>query len=299
MTELRELQVFRSVARTLSFTRAAAELYISQPVVSRTIREIERDLGVQLFTRTTRAVELTPEGRELLVAADDILDGYDIALGRFRSFCSGDRGRIVVAVLPSVAATVLPPVLRAFLVDYPDISIEILDVPADEAIRQVEIGRADLAITESLPATSELNVRLVSTDRMVAVLPHAHPLAGQTTLTWRELASEPFVIMSPGSSVRRLTDMAMAQAGVQPQIVAEARNISTAGGIIAAGLGVSAFPELVLPLLLDNTVETRALTSPRIHRELAVVTSPNQDPSPPACRFIDAYCAALSNLASE
>ncbi len=293
MIGLRELDVFRAVARSLSFTRGASALHVSQPVVSRTIREVERDLGVELFVRTTRSVVLTAQGRELLSAADEILDTYDNALARFQTFCQGSRGRIVVAALPSIAATVLPPVLRVFLEDHPEVSVEILDVPNDQAIRDVEVGRADLAIAESLPPTDELDVQIVFTDRIVAVLPSAHPLARRRSLTWRELSAEPFVTMSAGSSVRRLTDLAMAKAGVSPTTVVESRNISTAGGIIAAGLGVSAFPELVLPLLAGATVITRPLSAPRLQREIAVVTSATQPPSPPARRFLDACCEAL------
>jgi DNA-binding transcriptional LysR family regulator len=100
--------------------------------------------------------------------------------------------------------------------------------------------------------------------------------------------------MSVGSSVRELTDLAMAQAGVSPTNVVEARNIATAGGIIAAGLGVSAFPELVLPLLSSTAIVTRALRAPVVHRDIAVITSAETALSPPAQRLVRALHAHLS-----
>ncbi len=122
----------------------------------------------------------------------------------------------------------------------------------------------------------------------------SHPLASRRTVTWAALAAEPFIAMSVGSSVRVLTDLAMADAGVSPTTVVEARNIATAGGIIAAGLGVSAFPELVLPLLSSTTIVTRALREPVVHRDIAIITSTTTTLSPPAQRFVAALHAHLS-----
>jgi DNA-binding transcriptional LysR family regulator len=108
------------------------------------------------------------------------------------------------------------------------------------------------------------------------------------------LAGEPFIAMSHGSSVRQLTDLAMARAGVSPTTVVEARNIATAGGIVAAGLGVSAFPELVLPLMPSTHIATRPLTGPVVHRDIAVITPADKALSPPAQRFVEQLRASVS-----
>jgi DNA-binding transcriptional LysR family regulator len=292
MKSLRHLEVFCAVARTRSFTRAAEELHVGQPVVSRTVRELERSLGTLLFTRTTRSVALTPQGEELLELAGDLVDRFEHTMERFAAYCRGDHGRIVVATLPSLAASSLPLVLVAFLADSPGVHVEILDVTAAEAAQAVESGAADLAIT-SPTTTGSLRSEIIVRDRFVAVLPEAHPLAMRRTLTWAALAAEPFIAMTSGSSVRALTDIAMAQAGVTPTNVVEARNIATAGGIIAAGLGVSAFPELVLPLMPAAHIVARPLRDPIVHRDLAVITPANTSLSPPAQRFVEALRAGL------
>jgi DNA-binding transcriptional LysR family regulator len=212
---------------------------------------------------------------------------------RFAEYSRGDYGRIVVATLPSIAAGYLPPILVGFLAENPGMRIEILDVTASEAARAVESGAADLAIAS--PATTvSLRSDVLVRDRFVAVLAQTHPLAARRSLTWAALADEPFIAMSVGSSVRELTDLAMAQAGVSPTNVVEARNIATAGGIIAAGLGVSAFPELVLPLLSSTAIVTRALRAPVVHRDIAVITSAETALSPPAQRLVRALHAHLS-----
>jgi LysR family carnitine catabolism transcriptional activator len=294
MESLRHLEVFRAVARASSFTRAADELHVSQPVVSRTVRELERSLGVELFARTTRSVTLTAEGAELLDIVTDLLDRFDHALDRFASYCRGEYGRIVIATLPSLAAALLPPVLVDFLAENPEMRIEILDVTATEAAQSVQSGKADMAIAAVGPVTAHLAVELLLRDRFVAVMADTHALARKRSVTWKVLAAEPFIAMSAGSSVRQLTDLAMAQAEVSPTTVVEARNIATAGGIIAAGLGVSAFPELVLPLMSSTNIATRRLTGPTMHREIAVITPAGTPLAPPAQRFVERLHASFA-----
>ena len=151
MKSLRHLEVFCAVARSRSFTRAAEDLHVSQPVVSRTVRELERSLGVTLFTRTTRSVSLTPQGQELLDLAGDLLERFDRTLDRFAAYCRGDYGSIVLATLPSIAAGYLPPILVEFVAENPGMRVEILDVTAAEAARSGGVGAADVAIAS--PAT--------------------------------------------------------------------------------------------------------------------------------------------------
>lgn len=286
MKNLRQLEVFQAVAHARSFTRAAEHLHLSQPVVSRTVRELEQSLGVTLFERTTRSVALTAHGEALLEIVDDLLGRFDRALDRFAAYCRGEYGRVVVATLPSIAAGVLPPVLVDVVAAHPDTRIEILDVTAAEAARAVQSGIADLAIASPVHGDA-FAVELLLRDRFVAVLPERHPLVEHRSLTWRALAAEPFVAMAPGSSVRELTDVAMHEAGVAPTAQVEARNIATAGGMVAAGLGVSAFPELVLPLMPSAGIATRPLTRPVMHRDLAIITRAGETPSPPAARLVE------------
>lgn len=286
MNELRRLEVFRAVATRASFTRAAEALHISQPVVSRTVRELERSLGTTLLERTTRSVRLTPEGAELLVLASELLDRSEHALDRFAAYCRGDRGSIVIAVLPSIAATVLPAVLGRYHEAHGDVRFEILDVTSSEATEHVRTGKADLAIAEPSADDADLEVRTIASDAVVAVLPEGHALAQRRSLTWQALAAHPFIAMTEGSSVRRLTDLAFGQAAVHPTTVVEARNIATAGGMIAAGLGVSALPELVLPLLAFAPVTTCSLDAPVVSREIATMTRREGPVAPPAEQFL-------------
>ena len=267
---LRQLEIFAAVARTRSFTLAAADLVLSQPVVSRTVGELERKLRAPLFVRTTRSVDLTEAGAEFLAVATHVLDSYRRGLDRFADYRAGERRQITVGVLPSIAAVVLPPVLSGYLAAHPDVQVRLADGTNAEILHLLRDGVADLAITEVGPASAGLVVDPFLDDPFVAVLPPGHALADRPALSWADLAAEPFIAFSPDSSIRRLADLGLAQAGVQPRQNLETRTVATAGGMIAAGLGVSAMPELVLPLLAATPVVTRPLGGPAVTRKIAV-----------------------------
>jgi LysR family transcriptional regulator, carnitine catabolism transcriptional activator len=118
---LHQLAVFVRVARSGSFTQAARDMLLSQPVLSRTVRDVERAAGTRLLERTTRSVTLTPDGREFLATATDILASYDAGMSRFAAYRAGDRGTITVSALPSIAASLLPAVISGFLTGHPDV----------------------------------------------------------------------------------------------------------------------------------------------------------------------------------
>lgn len=286
---LHQLAVFQRVARTGSFTQAATELLLSQPVVSRTIGEIERKLGAALFTRTTRSVDLTAAGSEFLAVAEDILRTYRLGLDRFAAYRAGEHGQVRIAALPSVAAVLLPPIMAGFLAEHPGITAHLLDGTTREVLGHLRSGAADLAITDRSPASAGLTLHPLIDDRVVAVLPAGHRHAARAKLSWSDLAAERFIAFSADSSVRRLTDLGFAQAGVEPETLVDTRTVATAGGMIAAGLGVSAMPELVLPLLSFTRLVTRPLGNPVITRNLAVHLRSDESLSPAARRFMDHF----------
>lgn len=284
---LHQLAVFQRVAQTRSFTQAAADLSLSQPVVSRTIGEIERKLGTQLFTRTTRSVDLTAAGAEFLAVAASVLDSLQAGLTRFSAYRAGEYGHVRIAALPSVAAVLLPPIVASFLAGHPGITVHLLDGTTREVLDHLRSGAADLAITDQSPASSGLIVHPLLEERIVAVLPAGHRHVAKAGFSWSDLAAERFIAFSTDSSVRRLTDLGFAQAGVEPETLVETRAVATAGGMIAAGLGVSAMPELVLPLLSFTRLVTRPLANPVITRKLSLHLRSGEPLSAAALRLVD------------
>jgi LysR family transcriptional regulator, carnitine catabolism transcriptional activator len=267
---LRQLEIYAEVARTRSFTRAASELMLSQPVISRTIGEIERKLATPLLERTTRSVELTEAGREFLNVALGILDSYRRGLSWFDDYRDGERKQVTIATLPSIAAAVLPAILAGYLGENPGIQIRLLDGTNDQIIADLQSGAADFAISETGPAAAPLAHTPLLDDPLVAVLAHGHRHLEREQVSWQDLSSEPFIAFSPGSSIRRLTDLGFAQSCVQSRQFMETRTVATAGALIAADLGVSAVPRLVLPLMAATPVASRLLGAPAVTRHIAL-----------------------------
>ncbi|MEO3888336.1 LysR family transcriptional regulator [Nonomuraea sp. B5E05] len=284
---LRQLAAYVAVARAAGFTAAAAHLRVSQSTLSRAVSDLERVLGVQLLERDTRNVQLTAAGQETLRVAEQIVDAHRSGMKQLRRYLLGESGLVAMATLPSVAAVLLPRMISAFRGRRPDVSVRIMDGLERAVLGRVLNGDADFAVTTVGTASDRLEHRPLIRDRFRAVLPESHPLADRDEVTWEDLAAEPFLAVGPESSVRRLTDAAFEQAGAVVTPAAEAGNVATVGGLVAAGLGVSAMPALVLPLLGPGHVVHRELTGPAVERRLDIVVRARRTLPPAAAAFLD------------
>lgn len=268
---LRQLTIYIAVARAGSFTAAAGDLHLSQSSLSRAVAELERELGAQLLERDTRNVRLTPAGMETLRVAEQIVLTHRAGLSELTRYLAGESGVVALATLPSVAARLLPPAITTFRERWPLVSVRILDGLERSVLDRVLSGDADFAVTTVTAAHRRLQREPLVKDRFQAVLPSDHPLTAQAEVSWAELAAEPFLAISLDSSVRRLTDAAFRDADLDVVPAAEASSIATVGGLVAAGLGVSAMPALVLPLM-GAAVTCRPLVEPLLDRTLEIVS---------------------------
>ncbi|MEV0781279.1 LysR substrate-binding domain-containing protein [Streptomyces sp. NPDC050433] len=283
---LRQLSAYVAVARAASFTAAAGQLHVSQSSLSRAVADLERQLGTQLFDRDTRNVQLTAAGVETLRIAEQIVNAHRSGMKELGRFLLGESGTVAVATLPSVAAVLLPRVISGFRRQRPEVSMRIMDGMERSVLGHVLSGDADFAITTGEP-TGQLEHQPLVRDRFVAVLPEAHALAGLAEVTWEQLAREPFLAVGRESSVRRLTDATFAQVDARAEPAAEAGNIATVGGLVAAGLGVSAMPALVVPLLGGGPLVHRPLVGPVVDRRLDIALRARRPLPLAAGRFLE------------
>ncbi|MGW0838702.1 LysR family transcriptional regulator [Streptomyces sp. NPDC002787] len=269
-TTLRQLAAYAAVARAASFTAAAAEMHVSQSSLSRAVADLERQLGVQLLERDTRNVQLTAAGVEALRVAEQIVTAHRAGMRELRRYLLGESGTVAVATLPSVAAVLLPQVISDFRHRRPQVAVRLLDGLERPVLDRVLSGDADFAITTVGDPPKQLEHRPLVRDRFVAVLPQDHPLAERDQIAWDDLARHPFLAVGRDSSVRRLTDAAFAQIDARAVPAAEAGSVATVGGLVTAGLGVSAMPALVLPLMGAGPVVCRPLVDPVVDRRLDI-----------------------------
>ncbi|GAB3689603.1 LysR family transcriptional regulator [Nocardiopsis oceani] len=283
---LRQLQVFAAVARQGSFTGAADQLHVAQSSLSRTVISMERTLGVPLLERTTRRVRCTPEGTEVLAVAERLLSQHRAEMNGLERYLRGDRGTVTVATLPSLAATLLPPAIVRLRREVPGIDVHVLDGMSEAALDRLAAGECDLALVAVGRPRPGTRSAPLARDRFLAVLPPEHVLADQAVLTWSALAAEPFVVTGGDSSVRMAVEDALRDAGVLDPHLIQARNISTVGGLVSAGIGVSALPALALPLLGFAEHVRVPLESPATERGISVVVPENRPTSPAAARLL-------------
>ena len=229
---------FTVVAEELHYGRAADRLHITQPALSRQIRDLERALGVALFDRTSRRVALSQAGQAVLGQARRALTESDRAIRLARLAAHGDWGELTIAVLPAVALALLPAIIRAYRDTHRSIDVTISESFDDEQLTSLAAGRIDAGFLRAAEAPPGIRLQTLLTEPIVAALPADHRLARYDRLALSELAGEPFVFFPRHRSSLAYDEFIAScrAAGFSPTIVQEASGIS-ALGLVAAGLG--------------------------------------------------------------
>lgn len=265
----RQLRAFVALAEERSFTRAAAQVHLSQPAFSALIRSLEEEVGTRLFDRTTRSVELTAEGVVFESSARRVLREAQEALADMRELAARRRGRVSLAVLPALAAGWLPCVLARFHADYPGIELDVADVLSEDCIERLRTGRADLALAATRVNTPELRTEPFCSDGFHLVCRRDHPLAAKPALRLADLAAHPMIQLARNSSVRQYVEAAVYPQ--QLQTVMELDQLSTVAGMVRAGLGVSLVPALTLFHFEHPDLVTRPLPARGLKRQIFLV----------------------------
>lgn len=239
---LNQLESFLVLARRLSFTQAAEDLFISQPTLSRMISALEQELGLQLFYRSSRSVSLTPAGRAFARECPRILDSYRAGVDAALLAQRGLRGRVTVGVLRDTFDTEAVKLHQKMAGEYPQIHLELRELSHSDLIRAFMAGEVDAIINtgDALPAEEAESV-ILRRDRQCAVVPVFSPLARTRSLRMEDLRNEDFVVMSRASSLPgfgMLWRMA-AEAGFAPRVAAQADHVPSLLMLVACGVGVT------------------------------------------------------------
>ena len=270
MTFLR-LRYFIAVAEELHFGRAAKRLLLTQPSLSRQITLLEKEIGVSLLVRDTRRVALTNAGREYLDHAREILRSVSNAAESARRAERGESGRLSVAFYYIAGLGILPPVLREFQQRYPDVSLELRELPSKTQIAEVLKGTIDIGIVHEPSTVKAVSVETIQREVLVAALPSTHRLAGRSTMLLLDLHTESF-IMFPRSDGSGLHDRIIAScnaAGFSPNIVTRANRFTTVIGLVAAGMGIAILPAVCAQIRHPHVVFRKI--SPAIEIQSGVI----------------------------
>ncbi len=249
--ELRQLRHFLAVAERLHFGRAAAALHISQPPLSRSIRELERRLGATLLARTRRRVELTPEGARFLEEAKRVLAHLERAVLEVGSMAAGAGGRLRLGFVSLADYGVLPGLLKAYKAARPGVALALREMLSPDQAAALAAGELDFGLLLPPVSGAELEHIVVQRERFLAALPSRHRLArARGRIAMRELANEAFV-MAPREIAPGLHDIVSAlaaRAGFAPRVAQEAIQMQTVVSLVSSGLGVAVVPASVANL---------------------------------------------------
>lgn len=287
-----QLRAIVALAECGTFTAAASSLGIAQSSLSRAVQECERRLRVRLFVRTTRRVRLTPEGEAVVRLARQLVNDYDAGLQHLSGYLEGTHGSLRIATLPSLAATLLPAFVLTMRERYPHIRIDVDDGLGGRVQERLVRGQADVAVSAASSLAKEQQEEiLVAQDRFFAAVPARHDFARDDQLAWQDLSGRPLVGFSVATTIRRLVDEALFRHDVKPLEMAEARNVGSVGGLVAAGLGIAAVPGFVLPLLAFADLRYVPLV-PSVSRRIVVARRRQRPVSPAAQAWLGLLLAA-------
>jgi DNA-binding transcriptional LysR family regulator len=255
--ELRHLKYFTVVAEDLNFSRAAVRLYISQPALSRQVKNLEDELGVILFLRQPDGLKLTEAGEFFLEQAKDILHRSQVAVQTVQARYTDTAQPLVVGYIPTILQSFLGDTLHRFGLAHPQVTIRFQEMPPGEQVKALREGTIDIAFMGNPPdeLDEEFMVKCVRQVPIAALLPETHRLADQSSIDLVELADEPFIGMSeetfPGRN-DRIRDTCRC-AGFKPNLQLFADSHASMITLVAAGQGVAVMPR-----------EAEALPHPRV-----------------------------------
>lgn len=283
----RELDVFLTLAQTLSFRRTAEQVHLSQPAVSSLIGRLEEALGVRLFDRTTRSVQLTGPGQVFVEQARLLRDQSDAAVQAVRNVAELQVGQVVLAALPSLAATVVPAAFSRFAAQFPSIKLQVVDTLSGPAFDLVRAGQVEFALTAANPAYADLDYTPLASDGFVLLIPRSHPLASSIEpLRWAEVVDLIHISMPLPASVRQYADAALLSHRIRFDPRYEVEHLATINAMVAAGLGVAALPELAAAVAPQAGLVQRRLVEPDMPRPIGLVTRRGRSLSPASAAMV-------------
>jgi DNA-binding transcriptional LysR family regulator len=245
--ELRHLRYFVRVAEEENVSRAALKLHVSQPALSRQIRDLEEELGFLLLERSAKSVRLTDAGRAFLIEARAVLQRAEEAVQAARAIATGGSGELHVGYAPSLTARILPPALRAFQAELPNVRVRLHDFSTEEMLAGLREGKLQIAFVVRLTPALLRGLRFeeLARDLICLAVAPKHPLAGRRTVTLAEVAREPLITYSRKDYPDAHENLAAMFAGSKskPRIAEEHDSVSSLIAAVESGAGVALAPQ--------------------------------------------------------
>lgn len=277
-----------TVARLGSFTKAAVELELSQPALSRQIIGLQRTLGVKLFERVGRSVRLTPAGEELVGRAGPLLEELGRVTGNLTSISGTAAGRVRLGASESVAVNSLPAILRAYLQANRRVQLRLMCRTSERLPDMIHSGELDIAVCpiEFGDQQEGMNCTRLWDEEMVLVLPINHPGRSRTIASY---VSDDFILVMPGTETRRILDRALGERNIDLKVVLEHESTEVIKAMVMAGLGLTILPEPnVRKEARRGELAVLPLTDLKVSRTIYAIADSRRQPWPAEVALIEA-----------
>jgi LysR family hydrogen peroxide-inducible transcriptional activator len=269
--ELHQLRYLEALARTRSFTRAAAECHVTQPTLSHQIRKLELELGGTLLRRSRNGAQLTTLGEKMRGHARTILSTVDSAHADATSLAQRVAGRVRLGVIPTVAPYLLPRIMARCRRRYPGLVIEISESPTATLVADLVRGELDaIVISPPVEAAPPLQLRPLFEDEFLLALPRGHRLAARRRVKLADLRDEAMILLGDAHCLRGQALELCRRAGYAPRIAIQSAQLDTVLGLVEAGLGLSLVPASARPTLRHRNVQFRPLGPERASRQIVL-----------------------------
>jgi DNA-binding transcriptional LysR family regulator len=270
----RRLQVFHTVARLLSFTKAAEELHMTQPAVTFQVRQLEEQFNTRLFDRTHNRISLTDAGSRVYDYAEKIFQLYNEMDNSVRELTGDISGVLILGASTTIAEYMLPVLLGDFKAKHPEVTIRLKVANTDGIVAQVENNEIDLGVVEAPVNNKNLIVEECRTDHLVLIVPPGHELAKEKSVSIEKIVEYPFICREEGSGTREVMIESMHTAGINPsdlRIAMELGSLEAIKGAVETGMGVSILSKATLIKELKLGTLVAVDTIPPINRPFSFV----------------------------
>lgn len=283
---VRELRALVSLARYGNFAGAAADVGVSQPTLTRTVRRAEDAIGAAMFMRTTRRVALTPAGREFIPLAERLLDDIGLGMRNIRELALVERGQVVIASQISIAHGILPAAIRMYSHRFPSVEMRLMEGVQSSVLESVRGGGADFGLGDTTGIADPLSGEPLGDQSFRVVLPRGHRLLRRRTVTLHDLDGESLIRMTPDSSAWQLMDSAIVSSGIHMSSRHTVGLFTTAFRLVAEGLGIVIAPAMILSSVHPEGVGSRPLASGEMVQHQGIIVRRDRELTPAAAAFL-------------
>jgi len=295
----RQLKAVLTLAEQRSFIAAATALRISQPALTRTIKQVERTLGVPLFLRTSRQVRITPAGREFVALAERLLGDLHIGVESLRGREGRPAGQVVVSSVHSLSRALQRTIMEEYEKQFPRTQVHLREGIHGDVLDDVGSGVADFGVgyVDGLP--KNLLGATLAVERLHVILPATSPLSARSQFDIHALNGVALVSFPPDSRTRRLVDRAAAASGFALRYVMTVNRLPTLIDLVGNGIGLAILPSSEHEVARTHRLISRPLVGPRLASRLGLILLRNRELAPPAAALLTIVRRCVRDMAKR